>query len=85
MLAIQNLRNDYLGFTSKEAVWLQQIDTNREAKADDKDKLHDLARFLDTHLVLAYSNGGDWYRVHPVIRDVVEERAKDWLSRQKSE
>ncbi len=33
----------------------------------DRDKLPELARFLETHLILCYRNGKEWYDVHPLI------------------
>jgi hypothetical protein len=34
-------------------------------------RLPDLARFLDTHLMLCYRNGSEWYDVHPTLRDEI--------------
>jgi len=47
----------------------------KSASLDDADRLPDLARFLDTHLMLCYHNGQEWYDVHPLIADDVAEKA----------
>ncbi len=31
-----------------------------------------LAHFLDNRMVLNYRNGSDWYDVHPLLREVVD-------------
>jgi len=33
-------------------------------------------RFLDTHMVLCYRNGHEWYDVHPLIAEIVERQAE---------
>jgi hypothetical protein len=37
------------------------------------DSLADLARFFDTHLVLYYRNGEEWFDVHPLIQERVQQ------------
>lgn len=34
-----------------------------------------LARFFDTHLVLCYRNGDEWYDVHPLVSEQVCKQA----------
>jgi hypothetical protein len=77
-LAVDELRGAYVGFTNHEAAWLRTIDETGVLDIDEADHHHNLARFLDTHVLLAYRNGEDWYGVHPVIRDVVIRRAQAW-------
>ena len=43
--------------------------------ATGKESTNLYARFLDTHLVLCYRNGAEWYDVHPLVRDLVLEQA----------
>lgn len=74
-LAIEELRNAYLGFSNEDARWLRRIDESGETSMDEVAMLHRLARFFDTHLVLSYRNGGEWYGVHPIIRAEVRARA----------
>ncbi|KIG15665.1 Type II secretory pathway, ATPase PulE/Tfp pilus assembly pathway, ATPase PilB [Enhygromyxa salina] len=77
-LAVDELRGAYVGFTNHEAAWLRTIDETGVLDIDEATHHHNLARFLDTHVLLAYRNGEDWYGVHPVIRDVVTRRARAW-------
>lgn len=77
-LAIEELRRLYLGFTNQEAAWLQAIDQTGSLDVDEADSHHELARFLDTHVLLAYRNGEDWYGIHPLIREDVARRAAAW-------
>jgi hypothetical protein len=77
-LAIEELRSSYLGFTNQEAAWLQAIDRTGSLDVDEAKSHHELARFLDTHVLLVYRNGEDWYGVHPLIREDVARRAAAW-------
>lgn len=83
-LAIDKLRNAYQGFSNQDAVWLKRIHASGEADLDEAALLHNLARFFDTHLVLAYRNGKEWYGVHPIIRDEALRRADAYLARVES-
>ena len=77
-LAISDLRGALLGFTNQEAAWLQRIDETGSFDVDMPAQQLELARFLDSHVLLAYRNGEDWYGVHPVIREDVRRRAAAW-------
>jgi hypothetical protein len=77
-LAIEELRSSYKGFTNQEAAWLQAIDRTGSLDVDEAKSHHELARFLDTHVLLVYRNGEDWYGVHPLIREDVARRAAAW-------
>jgi hypothetical protein len=77
-LAIDDLRGAYLGFTNQEAFWLRRIDETGAFDVDKPDHHFKLARFLDSHVLLAYRNGEDWYGIHPVIRADVARRAAAW-------
>lgn len=81
-LAIQELRADYLGFTNQEAAWLRRVEETGTLDFDDDSMHHRVATFLDTHVLLAYLNGEDWYGVHPVIADDVLRRARAWDQRE---
>ncbi|MCB9743838.1 MAG: hypothetical protein H6741_17460 [Alphaproteobacteria bacterium] len=81
-LAVQDLRNAYMGFTNRDSVWLRRIAETHEVSTDSREEIQDLARFLDTHLVLGYRNGEDWYDVHPVILGDVHKRAAAYAKRQ---
>ncbi|MEM1204982.1 MAG: hypothetical protein AAGN66_17260 [Acidobacteriota bacterium] len=73
--AIDQIRNEFLPVADADAAWLARIAESRRASLRDKELLGDFARFLDTHTVLCYRNGHEWYDVHPLVRDVVLEQA----------
>jgi hypothetical protein len=83
-LAIDELRNAYAGFTNREAAWLQKIEQTGKLDIGNLVDQYTLARFLDTHVLLGYRNGTDWYAVHPVIREDVQRRAAAWAAEQAS-
>lgn len=65
-------RNEMLPIPADHLVWLKRItQTHDTCLAKDAD-LPTLAHFLDNRLVLNYRNGGDWYDVHPLLREVVD-------------
>jgi len=65
--AVSQIRNEFLPIADADAAWLARIARTHSAALEDVAKLPDLARFLDTHLVLCYWNGHEWYDVHPLI------------------
>jgi len=69
--AINQMRTEFLPIADADAVWLSQIATTHEAALDSIDRLPELARFFDTHVVLCYRDGPEWYDVHPLIREHV--------------
>jgi len=74
-LAIADVRNSYLPVPIKDAMWLERVSRSHRAELDDTAALVALARFFDTHLVLCYRNGREWYDVHPLIKEHVQELA----------
>jgi hypothetical protein len=73
--ALATARNESLPIADDDARWLARIADQHEVALPDVGHLADLARFLDTHLVLCYRNGREWYDVHPLIRDTVVDQA----------
>jgi hypothetical protein len=74
-MAISAMRSHLLPIAIEDARWLHKIAQHRNAalpsaKPEDVQRL---TRFLDTHFVLYFKNGEDWYDIHPLIRDEVEE------------
>ena len=64
--AENHLRRDVpLAAADKE--WLKRINETKQPGLKEIQNLPQLARFLDTHLVLNYRNGEDWYDVHPLL------------------
>ncbi|KFE68106.1 hypothetical protein [Hyalangium minutum] len=74
--AISQVRSEFLPIADKDAIWLSKIAATHSVALPDNKDLHDLARYLDTHLALCYRNGDEWYDVHPLVRDVVLNQAK---------
>lgn len=64
-------RNELLPIAEEDARWLARIAADHDVALPEIGSLPSLARFLDTHLVLCYRNGEEWYDVHPLIREVV--------------
>lgn len=79
--AINQMRAEFLPIADSDAVWLAQIAETHEASFDDMGKLPDLARFFDTHLVLCYRDGPEWYDVHPLIKNIVIKQAQGIAAR----
>ena len=74
--AINQMRLEFLPIADDDAEWLAQIAETHDASFKDMDQLPDLTRFFDTHLVLCYRDGPEWYDVHPLIKDHVIKQAK---------
>jgi hypothetical protein len=71
--AINAVRSDFLPIAQEDAKWLDVIARNRVTAllSTDAGPVMRLARFLDTHSVLFFKNGDEWYDVHPLIRDEI--------------
>lgn len=69
--SIGQVRSEFLPIAEEDAAWLGRIAETGEASLGSIERLPQLARFLDTRLVLCYRNGSDWYDVHPLIREEV--------------
>lgn len=67
--AINQMRTEFLPIADDDAVWLAEIAATHEPALSNIDRLTTLARFFDTHVVLCYRDGPEWYDVHPLIRD----------------
>ncbi|MFO7567749.1 MAG: hypothetical protein R6X02_34220 [Enhygromyxa sp.] len=72
---LAELRNDYLPVAIEDAKWLAQVAKSHEAELPQHGQIPYLSRYFDTHLLLCYRNGNEWYDLHPLIRDVVERLA----------
>ena len=74
--AINQMRVEFLPIADDDALWLARIAETHEASFEGMDKLPDLTRFFDTHLVLCYRDGPEWYDVHPLIKEHMVEQAR---------
>ncbi|HSN99337.1 MAG TPA: hypothetical protein VLS89_13670, partial [Candidatus Nanopelagicales bacterium] len=83
--AINQMRTEFLPIADADAEWLAHIAETHEPALGSVDRLPDLARFFDTHVVLCYRNGPEWYDVHPLIREHVLAQARGISARRGSE
>jgi len=87
--AIHEVRNGYLPVTRADAEWLAQVDNTHKPnlvvhRAQDREpnNLYNLSRFFDTHMVLCYRNGDEWYDIHPLIREEVHRQSSSDATRE---
>ena len=73
--AIDRRRAEFLPIPNEDARWLATICETHQAELERLKEVPSLARFFDTHLVLCYRNGNEWYDVHPLIKDHVRTQA----------
>lgn len=73
--AIANLRSSFLPMPAADAAWLHEIGQKRDSLLKDRspESVQRMTFFLDTHCALVLRNGEEWYDIHPIIRDEVEE------------
>jgi hypothetical protein len=71
--AINSARRDFLPITQDDAKWLADIARVRATALPNAEAtpVNRLTRFLDSHFVLCFVNGDEWYDTHPLIRDEV--------------
>lgn len=74
--AVVQIQSELLPIPDDDARWLHRIAQTNEASLPEMARLPRLSTLLDTHLVLCYSNGEEWYDVHPLIRERVAEQAQ---------
>ena len=74
--AISQMRSTFLPIPNVDALWLDGIADNRRVNLEELAALPSLSRFFDTHLVLCYRNGEEWYDVHPLVREHVRAQAE---------
>jgi len=84
-LVIQEVRNAYLPVSHEDALWLDRIHASRATELESDTRLPDLAKYFDNLLVMAYSNGVEWWAVHPLIIDAVREQAEQVRKRRDAE
>jgi hypothetical protein len=66
---IEAATREMLPIADEDAKWLLRINENHEFPLPSIEQLPRLSRFLDTHVVLCYRNGKEWFDVHPLILD----------------
>jgi len=63
------LRNELLPIAADDARWLAEIHRTKDTALPTKNKLPDLARFLNGNLIMNYLNGEPWYDIHSLLKD----------------
>lgn len=71
-VAENNVRGEMLPIPADHLAWLKRIGESHDTCLASDADLPTLAHFLDNRLVLNYRNGGNWYDVHPLLREVVD-------------
>ena len=74
--AISQVRSTFLPIPNVDALWLAGIADSYQVDLEELAALPSLSRFFDTHLVLCYRNGEEWYDVHPLVREHVRTQAE---------
>ena len=74
--AISQVRSTFLPIPNVDALWLARITDSYQVDLEELAALPSLSRFFDTHLVLCYRNGKEWYDVHPLVREHVRAQAE---------
>ncbi|TAN47440.1 MAG: hypothetical protein EPN21_17610 [Methylococcaceae bacterium] len=65
------IKRSMLPLAQDDSAWLRRIAASKTPELPSIRELPRLARFFDTHLVLNYRNGDDWYDVHPLLAEVL--------------
>lgn len=81
--AIDQMRTEFLPLAENDAVWLAKIAETHEASLGDMEHLVELTRFFDTHVVLCYRDGPEWYDVHPLVKEIATRQAAEIAARQR--
>jgi hypothetical protein len=73
--AISGARSDLLPIAIEDAEWLDRIAQARSTALPsiEAGPVNRLTRFLDNHLVLYFTNAKEWYDIHPLIREEVQQ------------
>ena len=74
--AISQMRTTFLPIPNDDALRLARIADSYQVDLEKLAALPSLSRFFDTHLVLCYRNGEEWYDVHPLVREHVRAQAE---------
>ena len=73
--AIGERKAQFLPIPHEDARWLAAIGQTHQAEPQRLREIRSLPWFFDTHLVLCRRNGRDWYDVHPLIKEQVQQQA----------
>lgn len=76
--AINRVREHYLPISDEDAERLSLVERNRKIglKTTSAAETATISRLLDLHMILYFSNGEEWYDIHPLLREEVESIVK---------
>jgi hypothetical protein len=84
--AIDQIAREFLPLADDDAVALWRVHSDHDSPMESiAGGLTTLSRFLDTHLLLCYRNGREWYDVHALIVDDVRRQAERIRQRRSSD
>ncbi|HEB63416.1 MAG TPA: hypothetical protein ENJ07_02940 [Gammaproteobacteria bacterium] len=72
--AEESQRRDMLPISDEDVMWLDRVHKSKKAELPSVDQLPLLARLFDATLIINYRNGEDWYDIHPLVKEYVQER-----------
>ena len=72
--AIRQRKAQFLPIPHDDARWLATIGQTHQVERQSLREVTSLPWFFDTHLVLCHRNGREWYDVHPLIKEQVQEQ-----------
>jgi hypothetical protein len=72
--AIDHHRNSFLPISLAQAKCLGEIERHRMCALPDNkpETIYNITHLLNSHCALILRNGGEWFDVHPIIRDTVK-------------
>jgi hypothetical protein len=72
---ISTVRQDFTSISQEDAKWLSDIGRVRKTGLPNLEPatVNRLARFFDNHHALYFKNDDEWFDIHPMIRQEVEE------------
>ncbi|MCF6282945.1 MAG: hypothetical protein L3J28_12205 [Candidatus Polarisedimenticolaceae bacterium] len=83
--AEETQRRDMLPISDEDVLWLHKVHKSKKAELPSIEQLPLLARLFDSTLIINYRNGEDWYDIHPLVRDYVQERKQSLDERSDTE
>lgn len=84
--AIDQIAREFLPLADDDALALWRVHGDHDSPMESiAGGLTTLSRFLDTHLLLCYRNGREWYDVHPLIVEDVRSQAERIRQRRSAE
>ena len=72
--AIGQRKSQFLPIPHDDARWLNAIGQTHQVEPQGLREIPSFPRFFDTHLVLCHRNGHEWYDVHPLIKEQVQQQ-----------